>query len=54
VADLLTLGSPTHTVIGAVDLDASIEWWTGLGFGVATENTLDPMQPTHCLVWLAR
>jgi catechol 2,3-dioxygenase-like lactoylglutathione lyase family enzyme len=42
VADLLTLGSPTHTVIGAVDLDASIEWWTGLGFGVATENTLDP------------
>lgn len=41
MADLLTLGSPTHVVIGATDLDASINWWTGLGFGVTTENTLD-------------
>jgi catechol 2,3-dioxygenase-like lactoylglutathione lyase family enzyme len=42
VAEPITLGSPTHVVIGATDLDASIDWWTGLGFGVVTENTLDP------------
>jgi catechol 2,3-dioxygenase-like lactoylglutathione lyase family enzyme len=37
----LGLASPTHVVIGATDLDASIDWWAGLGFGVTTENTLD-------------
>jgi catechol 2,3-dioxygenase-like lactoylglutathione lyase family enzyme len=42
VADSLILGSPTHVVIGATDLDASIDWWTAFGFGVVTENTLDP------------
>jgi hypothetical protein len=41
VANPLTLGSPTHVVIGATDLDASIDWWAGLGFGITTENTLD-------------
>ncbi len=42
MSDLLTLGSPTHVVIGTIDLDTSINWWTGLGFGITTENTLDP------------
>jgi catechol 2,3-dioxygenase-like lactoylglutathione lyase family enzyme len=41
VANPLLLGSPTHVVIGATDLDVAINWWTGLGFGVTTENTLD-------------
>jgi catechol 2,3-dioxygenase-like lactoylglutathione lyase family enzyme len=38
----LELGSPSHVVVGVSDLDASIDWWTGLGFGVTSENTLDP------------
>jgi catechol 2,3-dioxygenase-like lactoylglutathione lyase family enzyme len=42
VIDSLTLGSPTHVVIGATDLDASIDWWTAFGFGVVTENALAP------------
>ena len=37
----LALASPTHVIIGATDLDASIDWWAGLGFGVTTENTFD-------------
>jgi catechol 2,3-dioxygenase-like lactoylglutathione lyase family enzyme len=42
VIDSLTLGSPTHVVIGATDLDTSIDWWSAFGFGVVTENLLDP------------
>ena len=41
MANPLDLGSPTHVVIGTTDLDMSINWWTGLGFGVTTENTLE-------------
>ncbi len=47
MANPLDLGSPTHVAIGATDLDASINWWTGLGFGVTTENTLEPEVAMH-------
>jgi catechol 2,3-dioxygenase-like lactoylglutathione lyase family enzyme len=42
VPNPVDLGSPTHAVIGVSDIDASLDWWTGLGFGVTSENTLDP------------